>query len=132
MENSFQKSNVKKCILGCTEDAFSGCTKTEFLRTRWSKNFAKLSQKSFTFILDVYFTVVVKKFLKSVGELQYLLILHPKSIFRCGLKKAIRVTEDRSYQMQYFAKNFPIPSNVLLAFLVFTFIWRNQQRMHIE
>ena len=48
-------------------------------------------------------------FPETVGEPQNLLTVHPKLIFRGTLKKASVVTEDRSYQTQYFAKIFPSP-----------------------
>ena len=48
-----------------------------------------------------------RKVFKTFGEILHLLTLSPKLNFRCALKKAFRVPEDRSYQKRYFAKIFP-------------------------
>ena len=56
-----------------------------------------------------YFTVFIKKFFKTVGEILRLLTLHPKLIFRGALKKAFMVPVERSYQRQYFSKILPSP-----------------------
>ena len=47
------------------------------------------------------------KFFKTVEEIPNLLTAYPKLNVRGALKKAFMVLEDRSYQTQYFAKNFP-------------------------
>ena len=52
---------------------------------------------------------LLRKFLKTVGEILHLLILYPKLIFRGALKKTFIVPVDRLYQRQYFAKIFPSP-----------------------
>ena len=52
---------------------------------------------------------LLRKFLKTVGEILLLLILYPKLIFRGALKKTFIIQVDRLYQRQYFAKIFPSP-----------------------
>ena len=52
-------------------------------------------------------TVFIKKVFQNSWRKLHLLTLHPKLIFRDALKKAFMVPEDRSYQIQYFAKIFP-------------------------
>ena len=103
---------LKKCTLGCTEGALSGCTKAESLRTRWyvlsKTKICRIIIEAFHFYAT-YFILpfLLRKFFKTVGEILHLLTLSPKLIFRGALKKAFMVPEDRSYQKQYFAKIFP-------------------------
>ena len=62
------------------------------------KKLAGLSQKSFAFMLHVLFYALLITFFKTVGELLHLLTVHPNLILRAALKKALMVSEDRSYQ----------------------------------
>ena len=57
---------------------------------------------------------LLRTFFKTVGEPLHLFKVHPKLIFRGGLKKALMVPENRSYQTQYFAKIFPSPLALML------------------
>ena len=51
----------------------------------------------------------LRTFFKTVGEQLHLITVHPKLIFWGVLEKALKVQEDRSYQIQYFAKIFGNP-----------------------
>ena len=69
-----------------------------------------LSQISFTFMLHVFILFfLLRMFFKTVGEPLLLLTVHTKLIFRGAQRKALMVSEDRSYQTQYFAKISPSP-----------------------
>ena len=61
-----------------------------------------LLQTFFTFLLQVLFCAFYR-----VRSSKYVLPVHPKLIFWCGLKKALMVAEDRFYQI--FAKIYPSP-----------------------
>ena len=99
------------CTLGCTEGAFSRCTKAESLRTRWyvlsKTKICRNIIEAFHFYAT-YFILpfLLGKFFKTVGEILHLLILSSKLSCRGALKKAFMVPEDRSYPKQYFAKIF--------------------------
>ena len=51
----------------------------------------------------------LRTFFKTVGVLLHLITVHPKLIFLGALEKALKVPEDRSYQIQYFTKIFANP-----------------------
>ena len=61
---------------------------------------------------------LLRTFFKTVGEPLHLITVHPKLIFCGALKKVLMVSEDRSYQKQYFAKVFPslLPLTMLIHF----------------
>ena len=74
------------------------------------KQLGGLSQISFTFMLHVFILFfLLRMFFKTVGEPLLLLTVHTKLIFRGAQRKALMVSEDRSYQTQYFAKISPSP-----------------------
>ena len=71
------------------------------------KKLARLSQKSFTLVLDVLFYAFLRTFFKTIGEPLHLLTVHPKLIFRGALKKALIIPGEGSYQAKYFSEIFP-------------------------
>ena len=104
-----KKYTLKKCTLGCTKGALSGCTKAESLSTRWyvlsKTKTCRIITKIFLFYDTCFISCfLLRTFFKTVGEPLHLLTVHPKLIFWSTLKKALMVPEDRSYQTQYFAK----------------------------
>ena len=113
----------KKCTLGCNEGALSGCTEAEPLRTRW---YVLSKTKTCRIIIEVFhfyaicfiLPLLLRKFIKTVREILYVLTLYPKLVFRAALKKAFMVSEDRPYQTQYFAKIFlsPLASTLHIYF----------------
>ena len=60
--------------------------------------------RSLSLLCYIFYLTV---FIKKVGEILHLLTLSPKLFFRGALKKAFKVSKDRSYLKQYFAKIFP-------------------------
>ena len=107
-----KKYTLKKCALGSTEGALSGCTKVGSFRTRWyvlsKTNTCRIITEVFYFDATCFILRFLwRTFFKTVGEPLHLLTVHPKLIFRGALKEALMVPEDRSYQTQYFAKIFP-------------------------
>ena len=89
-----------------------GCTKAESLGTRWyvlsKTKVCRIIIEAFHFYATCFSLLfLLRKFFKTVGEILHLLTLSPKLIFWGALKKAFMVSEDRSYQKQYFAKIFP-------------------------
>ena len=106
-----KKYTLKKCTLGCTDGAISGCTKVESLRTRWyvlSKTKCKIIIEVFHFDCSCFvLRFLTRTSFKTDGEPLNLLTVHPKLIFLSVLKIVFMVPEDRSHQIQYFAKTFP-------------------------
>ena len=107
-ENSSQTSKpwVHLGCIGCTEDAFSGCTKAESHRTRCNVLSKTKTCKMITGFFHFYATCFIllfllRTFFKTFTELLHLITLHPKLILWGALKKALVVLEDRSCQTQY-------------------------------
>ena len=109
-----KKYFFKKCTLGCTEGALSGCTKAESLRTGWYVLSKTETCRIITEVFHFYATCFILRFLlrtffKTVREPLYLLRVHPKLIFKGALKNAPIVLEYQYYQRQYFAEIVPSP-----------------------
>ena len=114
-----KKYTLKKCTPECTEGALSGCTKVESFRTRW---YVLSKTKTCKIITEVFYfgatcfilSFLLRAFFKTVGEPLHLLTVYPKLIFWDPLKKALMVSEERSYQTQYCSKIFPSPLALML------------------
>ena len=68
-------------------------------------------------------------FFKRVPELLLVIAVHPRLIFCGALKKALIVTEDRSYQTQYFSKIFPGP--LVLAVNIHLYLLLNESLYNV-
>ena len=80
-------------------------------------------QEVFHFYATFYFTpFLIRKFFKTVGELLHLLTLHPKLIFRGALKKALMLSDGRSYQTQGTLQKYCLAHYLQGCVFIFAFI----------